>query len=147
MRSDAVHTSLVVQVAWMDTKLLASTLYSGSTIPGRGPYKHTGPVSRPAARTLVAAFNSGFLMTSANGGCYTDGKTILPLRNGAASFVIYRNGTAGILAWDHGAAMPPDVVAVRQNLDLLVNHGKPIPGLNPDDSTHWGFTLVNAVYV
>ena len=147
VRPDAVHTSLVVGVAWMDTKLLTSALYSGSTIPGGGPFKHTAPVSRAAARALVAAFNSGFLMTNANGGYYTDGRTILPLRNGAASFVIYRNGTAGILAWGHGAAVPPDVVAVRQNLDLLVDHGKPIPGLNPSDTTRWGFTLGNAVYV
>ena len=147
VRPDAVHTSLVVGVAWMDTKLLMPTLYSGSTIPGGGPYKHTAPVSPAAARTLVAAFNSGFLMTNADGGYYTDGKTILPLRNGAASFVIYRNGTAGIVAWDHGATVPPDVVAVRQNLDLLVDHGKAIPGLNPSDTTQWGFTLGNAVYV
>jgi hypothetical protein len=42
-------------------------------------------------------------MTNANGGYYTDGKTILPLRNGAASFVIYRNGTTGVVAWGHGA--------------------------------------------
>jgi len=147
VRPDAVHTSLVVGVAWMDTKLLTPALYSGSTIPGGGPFQHTAPVSGPAARTLVAAFNSGFLMSNANGGYYTDGRTILPLRNGAASFVIYRNGTAGILAWDHGATVPPDVVAVRQNLDLLVDHGKPIPGLNPSDTTRWGFTLGNAVYV
>ena len=147
VRPDAVHTSLVVGVAWMDTKLLTPTLYSGSTIPGGGPFKHTAPVSRAAAKTLVAAFNSGFLMTNANGGYYTDGKTVLPLRNGAASFVIYRNGTAGIVAWDQGATVPPDVVAVRQNLDLLVDHGKPIPGLNPSDTTQWGFTLGNAVYV
>ena len=147
VRPDAVHTSLVVGVAWMDTKLLTPALYSGSTIPGGGPFKHTAPVSPAAARTLVAAFNSGFLMNNANGGYYTDGRTILPLRNGAASFVIYRDGTAGIIAWDHGAAVPSDVVAVRQNLDLLVDHGKPIPGLNPSDTTQWGFTLGNAVYV
>ena len=147
VRPDAVHTSLVVGVAWMDTKLLTPTLYSGSTIPGGGPYTHTAPVSPAAAKTLVAAFNSGFLMTNANGGYYTDGKTILPLRNGAASFVIYRNGAADIVAWSHGAAVPPEVVAVRQNLDLLVDHGKPIPGLNPTDTTQWGFTLGNAVYV
>jgi hypothetical protein len=147
VRPDAVHTSLVVGVAWMDTKLLTPALYSGSTIPGGGPFQHTAPVSGPAARTLVAAFNSGFLMTNANGGYYTDGRAILPLRNGAASFVIYRNGTADIAAWRHGAAVPADVVAVRQNLDLLVEGGKPIPGLNPSDSTRWGFTLGNAVYV
>ena len=47
LRPDAVHTSYVVGVAWMDTKLLRATLYSGSQIPGGGPYTHTAPV-RPA---------------------------------------------------------------------------------------------------
>ena len=147
VRPDAVHTSLVVGVAWMDTRLLRATLYSGSTIPGGGPYRYTAPVSRAASRSLVAAFNAGFLMDNANGGYYTGGKTILPLRKGAASFVIYRNGSANIVAWGHGATLTPDVVSVRQNLDLLVSNGKAVPGLNPNDTTRWGFTLGNAVYV
>ena len=41
LRPDAIHTSYVVGVAWMDTKLLKATLYSGSAIPGGGPYTHT----------------------------------------------------------------------------------------------------------
>ena len=68
VRPDAVHTSLVVGVAWMDTRLLRATLYSGSMIPGGGPYRHTAPISRAASRSLVAAFNAGFLMNNANGG-------------------------------------------------------------------------------
>ena len=95
----------------------------------------------------MAAFNAGFLMSNANGGYYTDGKTIMPLRNGAASFVIYRNGSANIADWGRDAALTPGVVSVRQNLDLLVDHGKPVTGLNPNDTTQWGYTLGNAVYV
>jgi Phosphodiester glycosidase len=147
VRPDAVHTSLVIGVAWMDTRLLQATLYSGSTIPGGGPYPHTAPVSSSSARSLVAAFNAGFLMNNANGGYYTNGKTIVPLRNGAASFVIYRNGSANIAKWGRDASLTPSVVSVRQNLDLLVDHGKPVTGLNPSDTTQWGFTLGNAVYV
>ena len=82
LRPDAVHTSVVVGVAWMDTKLLTATLYSGSTIPGGGPWRHTAPISGDAARSLVAAFNAGFLMPNARGGYYTDGKTVVPLRIG-----------------------------------------------------------------
>jgi Phosphodiester glycosidase len=147
VRPDAVHTSLVVGVAWMDTRLLRATLYSGSTIPGGGPYQHTAPISPAASTNLVAAFNAGFLMDNANGGYFTDGKAILRLRKGAASFVIYRNGSADIAAWGHGVALTPDVVSVRQNLDLLVDHGRPVPGLDPRDTTRWGYTLGNAVYV
>ena len=33
--------------------------------------------------------------------------------------------------------------SVRQNLDLLVDGGKPVPGLNATDTTKWGATLGN----
>lgn len=148
LRPDAVHTSYVAAVAWMDTKLLKATLYSGSTIPGGGPYPYTAPIEPSAARTLVAAFNAGFLMSGAGGGYYTDGQTIIPLRTGAASFVVFKNGSATVGAWgSSGLVMSPTVVSVRQNLDLLVTGGKPVPGLNATTTTKWGATLGNAVYV
>ena len=110
-------------------------------------YLHSAPVSPTAANTLVAAFNAGFLMSSANGGYYTDGRSVLPLRTGAASFVVYANGTATVGSWGTDETMTPEVVAVRQNLDLLVDNGQPVPGLNAADTTQWGETLGNAVYV
>jgi hypothetical protein len=144
LRPDAIHTSYVVGVAWMDTKLLKATLYSGSQIPGGGPYTYTAPVQPGVADSLVAAFNAGFLMSDANGGYYTQGKSVLPLRAGAASFVIYRNGSATVGEWGRDVTMTPNVVSVRQNLDLLVDGGKPVPGLNAADTTQWGNTLGNA---
>ena len=147
MRPDAVHTSVVVGVAWMDTKLLSARLYSGSTIPGDGPWQYTAPVSSSAAQTLVAAFNSGFLMKNANGGYYSEGKTVAPLRNGAASFVISRDGTATVGQWGRDMSMSSSVVAVRQNLDLIVDGGQPVPGLLANDNSKWGFTLGGKAYV
>jgi len=147
VRPDAVHTSVVTGVAWMDTKLLSATLYSGSIIPGGGPWRDTAPVSTPAARTLVAAFNAGFLMSNAGGGYYTQGQTVRALRAGAASFVIYTDGTATVGQWGRDATMTPDVSSVRQNLDLVVDGGRPVPGLDANDTTRWGFTLGNRVYV
>jgi hypothetical protein len=147
LRPDAVHTSYVVGVAWMDTKLLKATLYSGTQIPGSGPFTHTAPVPASAATSLVAAFNAGFLMSAANGGYYTDNRTVLPLRSGGASLVIYANGTATVGMWGRDVTMNPDVVAVRQNLDLVVDHGQPVPGLNRADTSRWGYTLGNQVYV
>jgi len=147
LRPDAVHTSYVVGVAWMDTKLLRATLYSGSQIPGGGPYSHTAPIQPAAATSLVAAFNAGFLMSDANGGYYTDGKVIIPLRPDAASFVVYRNGSSTVGAWGRDVTMTPNVVSVRQNLDLLVDNGQLVPGLSASDTTAWGRTLGGAVYV
>ena len=147
LRPDAVHTSYVVGVAWMDTKLLKATLYSGSEIPGGGPFTHSAPVQAPATSQLVAAFNAGFLMSDAQGGYYTDGRTVVPLRTGAASFVINADGTATVGAWGSDVSMTPGVVSVRQNLDLLVDNGQPVAGLQANDTSKWGFTLGNAVYV
>ena len=43
--------------------------------------------------------------------------------------------------------MTPDVRSVRQNLDLVVDDGRPVPGLDANDTTRWGFTLGDQVYV
>jgi hypothetical protein len=147
LRPDALHTSYVVGVAWMDTKLLRATLYSGSAIPGGGPYTHTAPISPTDATTLVAAFNAGFLMSDANGGYYTDNKTIDPLRAGAASFVVYRNGSATVGQWGREVTMAPNVVSVRQNLDLLVDNGHVVPSASSSSSAQWGATLGGGLYV
>jgi len=147
LRPDAIHTSYVVGVAWMDTKLLHATLYSGSWIPGGGPYRYTAPIAPQAARTLVTAFNAGFLMSDAQGGYYTGNKVVMPLRAGAASFVVYKNGTSDIVAWPSTGGVPSNVSSVRQNLDLLVQNGHEVSGLQANDTSKWGLTLGNAVYV
>ena len=138
LRPSAIHTSYVVGVAWMDPKLLKATLYSGSQIPGGGPYSHTAPISPTDATSLVAAFNAGFLMSDANGGYYTDDKTVVPLRTGAASFVVYKNGSSTVGQWGRDVTMGPDVASVRQNLDLLVDNGQVVPAAYSPNSTLLG---------
>jgi hypothetical protein len=147
LRPSAIHTSYVVGVAWMDTKLLRATLYSGSQIPGGGPYTHTAPISPTDATTAVSAFNAGFLMSDANGGYYTDNTTVIPLRTGAASFVVYKDGSATVAQWGRDATMGPNVVSVRQNLDLLVDNGQVVPAVYSSDPTQWGATLGGGLYV
>ena len=141
VRPDAVHTSYVVGVAWMDPTLLTAQLYSGSYIPGGGPYKYTAPVSALASKTLVAAFNAGFRIQDSNGGYYTDGKNVVPLVNNAASVVIYRDGTMTMGSWGTQVWMSNQVASVRQNIDLIVNHGKAVAGLADQNSVKWGKTL------
>ena len=147
LRPSAIHTSFVVGVAWMDTTLLKATLYSGSQIPGGGPYSHTAPISPTDANSLVTAFNAGFLMSGANGGYYTDGKTIDPLRNGAASFVVYKDGSSTVGQWGRDVSMSANVGSVRQNLDLLVDNGQVVPAAYNSGATQWGATLGGADYV
>jgi hypothetical protein len=142
VRPDPVHTSYVVGVAWMDPTLLRAQLYSGSFIPGKGaPFRFTAPVSAKASETLAAAFNAGFRIQDANGGYYTQGRTIFPLRIGAASVVIFKDGTMTVGMWGRDISMNNQVASVRQNLDLIVDHGHAAAGLASQNTSKWGKTL------
>lgn len=127
-------------IAWMDTHLLSARLYSGSGSPGGGPYEFTAPIQAAQALTLVAAFNGGFKMNAAGGGYYTEGRTVVPLVAGAASFVIYANGSATVGTWGTDVSMAPNVVAVRQNLVSLVAGGQPTALVTSPDWQAWGGT-------
>lgn len=126
----------------MDTGLLSARLYSGSVSPGKGPYKYTAPIQPKQAASLVAAFNGGFMMSVAQGGYYTEGKMVFPLRAGAASLVIYSNGSINIGPWGSGPGftLSPNVVSVRQNLSPLVINGAPTPLASTPNWQVWGAT-------
>ncbi len=147
VRPDALHTSFVAGVAWMDPTLLRASLYSGSYIPGGGPYTNSAPITSSASRTLVDAFNAGFRVQDANGGYYTDHRMVVPLRNGAASIVIFKDGTMTVAQWGRDAKLTPNVVSVRQNLNLIVDGGHAVAGLNANDDYVWGATLGGGAYV
>src|ERR1019366_7476356 len=100
-------------------------LCSGSKSPGGGPYLYTAPVEPTQAASLVAAFNGGFLMDTAAGGYFTEGRVAVPLVTGTASLVIYPNGTVNVGAWGSDVSMTSDVIGVRQNLMPLVERGEP----------------------
>jgi hypothetical protein len=124
----------------LDTHLLSARLYSGSVSPGGGPYRYTAPIEPAQAASLVAAFNEGFEMNAARGGYFTEGRTIYPLRSGAASLVIYSDGSLDIGAWDSDVAMTRRVVSARQNLAPLVMGGHPSAEAASPYWQQWGST-------
>ncbi len=127
-------------IAWMDTRLLSAQLYSGSKSPGGGPYQYTAPIEPAQAASLVAAFNGGFYMSQAGGGYFTQGHAVVPLVGGAASLVIYANGSVDVGAWGTDVTMTPNVVGVRQNLVPLVANGQPTAQAASPDWQAWGAT-------
>ena len=95
LRPNAVYTSLVTGVAWMDTKLLSAKLYAGTTIPGTGQsFTDMAPITGAALDTLDAAFNSGFRMQDAQGGFYLDGITAGPWCRARRRWSSTRPGTS-----------------------------------------------------
>ena len=103
-------------------------LHAGSSEPTpTGLVWRHGAVIRPVERrALVAVLNGGFKLKDSRGGWQSEGRTIAPLRSGAASVVIYADGGTDIGAW--GRDVPQAgrrVSSVRQNLELLIDRGRP----------------------
>ena len=77
-------------------------------------------------------------MDSARGGVWIDGQEVKPLVDGAASFVIKKDGSASVGKWGRDFVMGPDIQAVRQNLELLVDNHQLNPAVREEDTTSSG---------
>ncbi len=139
-RADDIYTSQITSAVWIDTKLSGLQLVPGSTEPG-GTWAHPPYVTASELPHLVAAFNGGFRFQDARGGIYLEGRTGVQLLQGAASFVIYKNGHVNIDAWGAHFGMSPEVESVLQNVVLLVDHGRLAPSATYTDNAIWGYTL------
>ena len=148
VRPDAVHTSYLTGLMWLDTKLLKANYVVGTEQPGgNGPNPWGSKIPPDVQPNAIAAFNSGFKIDSANGGAYLDGVTMAPLQDGAASLVIDQDGIPSVGVWGRDFQMGPNIKAVRQNLVLMVDNGQLNPALRENDTTDFGATLGNNVYV
>jgi len=142
LRPDAQFTSAQVGVTWLNQKLVKMVLHPGFTTPGGSGWSEPPQVPDSQRNSLLATFNSGFLMPAAQGGYWQDGTTAMPLRMGAASMVAYKDGHVDVVRWNT-ATPGPDVAAVRQNLALLVDHGSIT---SEAANASWGATLGNLTY-
>jgi hypothetical protein len=146
LRPDTQHTSYLTGVVRMSSRLLRFDLHPGFDEPGgHWPVPDWLPASE--RRGLVAAWNGGFKLADARGGFYLHRKTAGSLVDGAASEVFHRDGTMTVGSWGREVRMTPDVVGVRQNLALLVDHGRIRPSVNNSPYFHWGNTVGAAYYV
>ncbi|MGZ4481590.1 MAG: phosphodiester glycosidase family protein [Gaiellales bacterium] len=145
-RPDRAYPRVVAYVAWVDHRATQLALYPGRYEPPSAPVR--GPMKVPAGQRhrLLATFNSGFTHGDGHGGFFLDGKVYEPLTNGYATLVGYRDGRIDIIDWQGGATPGRDIVFARQNVPLIVDHGRPSPLLS-NDSSIWGYTLGNAVQV
>ena len=146
---DATYTSYVNGIASMDQRLVSFQLHPGSEDPGPGNWGAWGSTSiAPGHRTgLLATFNGGFKLDSAGGGFYLNGEYHGSLVDGAATIVYYKNGTIKIGEWGRDFSMNSSIEGVRQNLKLLVDHGKVAADANSDVLSSWGATLGGGYYV
>jgi Phosphodiester glycosidase len=146
LRPDAMHTSVLVGAAWMNMSVLTATLHNGTSVPGGGPWRAGSTIAPSDYGRVVAAFNGGFRLDASNGGYFTEGRVAQPLVVGRASLVILADGRVDVGVWARDDQLGANVVSVRQNLDLIVDHSQLVAGLSDANSRQWGATLGNLIY-
>jgi hypothetical protein len=148
LRDGGQYTSYSNGVASFDQRLVRFSLRPGTEDPGYAKWGVPDYIP-PGHRTgLLATFNGGFKLDSAGGGFYLNGIYHGSLVSGAASIVYYKNGTIKIGEWGRNFHMNSKIEGVRQNLKLLVDHGKISPDANSQVNTpEWGATLGGGYWV
>jgi hypothetical protein len=141
LRVDSVHTSYVAGIASFDQRLVSFQLRPGSQDPGSGFGGGESWIPPRQRSGLLATFNGGFRLNASGGGFYLNGSTSGTLVDGAASEVYYRDGRIAVGQWGRDVRMTPEVVGVRQNLKLIVDHGRVPATVDQNVETSWGATL------
>jgi hypothetical protein len=122
------------QLAWMPPGLVR-----GHVVPGTGdpmPSGWGGQVAPEMRPYLVAGFNGGFKAGDFAGGILAFGQQFRAQLPGIASFVVYDDGTINVGEWGRQIDTSRRIVAVRQNLGMLVDGAQPTPATaNPGN---WG---------
>lgn len=146
VRPDREHTSFLVGVMWIDPTLVRGQLHPGFQDPG-GTWQAATSLAPAEQRTVVAAFNAGFRLNASHGGYYSEGRTVRPLVDGAASLVLRTDGTAVVGAWNREVAMDSDVASVRQNLVPLIDNGQVNPTCQSGGTAQWGSTVGQVAFI
>jgi len=148
LRPDADHTSNLAYVAWLNQRALSFTLNPGYEQPG-GSWSEPDWLSLTSRARLVATWNGGFKVApdDAMGGFYEDGRTAVPLVDGKAAEVFYKDGSLKIGEWGRDLTMTPNVSAVRENLSLLVDKGDLTVGPFDGSGAEWGYTIRGWYYI
>jgi hypothetical protein len=153
LRDGGQYTSYSNGIVSIDQRLVKFSLRPGTEDPGSAPGNGGNwgvPNYIPSGQRtgLLATFNGGFKLDAAGGGFYLNGMYHGSLVNGAASIVYYKNGTIKIGEWGRDFKMNSSIEGVRQNLELLVDHGKLSPDANSAVKTgNWGATLGGGYWV
>lgn len=140
VRPDPANTGVVAAAVELVPAATRIVYVPGVQQPGGTGWAWGSTIPLDQRPDLVAAFNSGWKQKDATSGIYTEGRTAVPLADGLASLVIYADGHTDIGVWGTDVTMTPDVVSVRQNLDLVVVGSQPVDGLTTGGSGNWGST-------
>lgn len=139
LRPDPDHAGVLAGVAWIRRSGVAAHLVPGTTMPGGSGWPGSAEVPGTDVPHLLATFNSGWRTKDITGGFRLGARTWPPLQAGQATAVIDSHGHLDVGAWGRDFGTGSDVVAARQNLALVVDGGRPVPGLASNAGHQWGY--------
>ena len=124
-------------VAWMDPELVRPAVVPGTGDPLGSPWGgQVDPGQRPF---LVAAFNGGFKFGDFTGAVTAFGNSYRAPVDGQGSFIVYDDGSYTVGAWGRDNDPNKQVVALRQNLGMLVDGG--VPTAAAGSPGNWGASV------
>jgi hypothetical protein len=126
-----------IALMWLDPKLLTFRFVPGYEVPGSGPRTEADKDASTWVPNLVAAFNGGFQLSDGAGGYYYLGETVKDLQDGLGTVVVNKDGTMNVGTYGRDVTVGPEVVAVRQNLQPLIDNGQSQASAD-DSSRRWG---------
>jgi Phosphodiester glycosidase len=139
VQPDHSHPSVAATVVRVDQSATRLVYVPGTKEPGGRGWAWHSKIPVAQRRKAIAAFNAGFKFANTRGGLYTEGRhAVRPLQPGLASLVISADGRATVADWGRDVTLNRSVVSVRQNLALIVDGGRPAPGLRSDRGGRWG---------
>jgi hypothetical protein len=124
-------------VAWMDPQLTKLAVVPGTGDPLGSPWG--GQVSPAQQPFLVSSFNGGFKWGDFDGGVIAFGASFRSPVGGQASLIACDDGTYNVGAWGRDNDPNKQVVALRQNLGMLVDGGAPTPAASNPGA--WGASV------
>lgn len=141
---DKARPYATVGVLLMDSRRIRLHLVGGTVDPGgdRG-VKGPGVIPQADMANLIAAWNGGFKGPHGGFGMVADGKEYRPLRNGLASIAVFKDGAIKMGEWGADLKWDDNMVAVRQNVVLLVKDGEVSKRVSEGNDT-WGYVNVNS---
>src|SRR4051794_22408308 len=121
----------------MDPQLTKLAVVPGTGDPLGSPWG--GQVSPSQQPFLVSSFNGGFKWGDFDGGVLAFGASYRSPVAGQASLVAYDDGSYTVGAWGRDNDPNKQVVALRQNLGMLVDGGAPTPAASNPGA--WGASV------
>jgi hypothetical protein len=125
-----------------DQRLARLALHAGSEEPGGSGWHYGAKIGPHEVHRVIAAFNSGFKFSYGSVGFMAQGRVRVPLSSGLGSVVTYTDGSTQIGAWHEGVpSTGKQLSSVRQNLHLLIDHGRAAASVEGCVIACWGRTL------